>query len=151
MCNSGVQPTKFVFMALINAYAACGQFEKAKQVKLESHWCCFSYFFLNQRSLWLYLQLPLLLRKIMDLVRRWKPGNAAEVTAVSLLLYWQCHYVQVLLDKRIPVKSLNEIKSVLVSALASHGQLSEAFEMYEGIKEAGSNLQPKAIGCLIVS
>ncbi|XP_022877504.1 pentatricopeptide repeat-containing protein At4g04790, mitochondrial-like isoform X1 [Olea europaea var. sylvestris] len=86
MCNSGVQPTKFVFMALINAYAACGQFEKAKQV---------------------------------------------------------------LLDKRIPVKSLNEIKSVLVSALASHGQLSEAFEMYEGIKEAGSNLQPKAIGCLI--
>lgn len=86
MCNSGVQHTKFVFMALINAYAACGQFEKAKQV---------------------------------------------------------------LLDERIPVKSLNEIKSVLVSALASHGQLSDAFEMYEGIKEAGSNLQPKTIGCLV--
>ncbi|CAI9756968.1 unnamed protein product [Fraxinus pennsylvanica] len=86
MGKSGVQPTKFVFMALINAYAACGQFEKAKQV---------------------------------------------------------------LLDERIPVKSLNEIKSTLVSALASHGQLSDAFEMYEGIKEAGSNLQPKAIGCLV--
>ncbi|KAL2476241.1 Pentatricopeptide repeat-containing protein [Abeliophyllum distichum] len=86
MCNSGVQPTKPVFMALINAYAACGQFEKAKQV---------------------------------------------------------------ILDERIPVKSLNEIKSVLVSALASHGQLSDAFKMYEGIKEARSNLHPKAIACLI--
>lgn len=30
--RSGVQITKHIFMALINAYAACGQFEKAKKV-----------------------------------------------------------------------------------------------------------------------
>ncbi|KAL7186458.1 hypothetical protein ACSBR2_028244 [Camellia fascicularis] len=51
--HSGVQITKYIFMALTNAYVACGQFEKAKQV---------------------------------------------------------------VFDKGIPVKSLNEIKSVLVSA-----------------------------------
>lgn len=32
MKRSGIQFTKHVFMALVNAYAACGQFEKAKQV-----------------------------------------------------------------------------------------------------------------------
>ncbi|KAL0302071.1 UNVERIFIED_CONTAM: Pentatricopeptide repeat-containing protein, mitochondrial [Sesamum radiatum] len=32
MRNSRVQPTKQVFMALINAYASCGLFEKAKQL-----------------------------------------------------------------------------------------------------------------------
>lgn len=30
--SAGVPPTKKVFTALINAYAACGQFEKAKEV-----------------------------------------------------------------------------------------------------------------------
>ncbi|PRQ31625.1 hypothetical protein RchiOBHm_Chr5g0037551 [Rosa chinensis] len=34
MKRSGIQVTKQVFMALVNAYAACGQFEKAKQVSL---------------------------------------------------------------------------------------------------------------------
>ncbi|KAM7266762.1 hypothetical protein ACFE04_008928 [Oxalis oulophora] len=33
--NIGVQITKHVYMALINAYASCGQFEKAKQVVLD--------------------------------------------------------------------------------------------------------------------
>jgi hypothetical protein len=32
MKHSGVQATKHIYMALINAYAACGQFERAKQV-----------------------------------------------------------------------------------------------------------------------
>ena len=32
MKRSGIQVTKHVYMALINAYAACGQCEKAKQV-----------------------------------------------------------------------------------------------------------------------
>ncbi|KAK6132919.1 hypothetical protein DH2020_033303 [Rehmannia glutinosa] len=32
MSNSGVQPTKYVYMALINAYASCGLFENAKKV-----------------------------------------------------------------------------------------------------------------------
>lgn len=82
----GVQVTKHIFMALINAYANCGQFEKAKQV-------------------------------------------------VS--------------DKGIPVKNLNEIKSVLVSALASHGQMSDALDIYEEIKQVGSNLEPKAVISLI--
>ncbi|XP_062169018.1 pentatricopeptide repeat-containing protein At4g04790, mitochondrial-like isoform X2 [Alnus glutinosa] len=82
----GVQASKQIFMALINAYATCGQFEKAKQV-------------------------------------------------VS--------------DKGIPVKYLNEIKSVLVSALASHGQMSDALDIYEEIKQAGSSLEPKAVIRLI--
>ncbi|KAG4980450.1 hypothetical protein JHK85_034408 [Glycine max] len=45
---------------------------------------------------------------------------------------------------RIAEAFLNEIKSVLVSALASHGQLSEALLVYEEIKKAGHNLRPKA-------
>ena len=58
--------------------------------------------------------------------------------------------LQVVLDSNIPNKSLNEIKSVLVSALASHGQLSEALLVYEEIKKAGHNLEPKAVITLIV-
>ena len=58
--------------------------------------------------------------------------------------------LQVVLDSNIPNKSLNEIKSVLVSALASHGQLSEALLVYEEIKKAGHNLRPKAVITLIV-
>ncbi|OIW03158.1 hypothetical protein TanjilG_11795 [Lupinus angustifolius] len=80
--QSGVKATKQIFIALINAYAACGQLEKAKQV---------------------------------------------------------------VLDPLIPVKSLNQIKSVLVSVLASHGQLPEALLIYEEIKEAGFTLEPKDI------
>ncbi|KAL6975313.1 hypothetical protein U1Q18_024109 [Sarracenia purpurea var. burkii] len=83
---TGVPSTKYIIMALINAYAACGQFEKAKQV---------------------------------------------------------------VLDKGIPIKGLHEIKSVLVSALASHGQISDALKIYEEIKKAGCNLEPKAILYLI--
>ncbi|KAL6129222.1 hypothetical protein ACLB2K_072575 [Fragaria x ananassa] len=86
MKQSGIHATKQVFMALINAYAACGQFDKAKQV---------------------------------------------------------------LSDKGIPQKSFNEIRSVLVQALASHGQLSNAFNIYEQIKEAGCSLEPKAVISLI--
>ncbi|XP_018810795.2 pentatricopeptide repeat-containing protein At4g04790, mitochondrial [Juglans regia] len=82
----GVAVTKQIFMSLINAYATCGQFEKAKQV-------------------------------------------------VS--------------DKGIPVKNMNEIKSVLVSALASHGQMSDALNLYEEIKQAGCSLEPKAVINLI--
>ncbi|KAK8471692.1 hypothetical protein PHAVU_003G295700 [Phaseolus vulgaris] len=56
---------------------------------------------------------------------------------------------QVVLDLKLPKKALIEIKSVLVVALASHGQLSEAFLVYEQIKTAGHNLEPKAVTCLI--
>lgn len=40
---------------------------------------------------------------------------------------------------------------MLVSALASHGQMSDALDIYEEIKEAGFNLEPKAAISLIVS
>uniref|UniRef100_A0A6N2MJA4 Pentacotripeptide-repeat region of PRORP domain-containing protein n=1 Tax=Salix viminalis TaxID=40686 RepID=A0A6N2MJA4_SALVM len=83
---AGIQVSKQIFMALINAYATCGQFEKAKQV---------------------------------------------------------------LLDKDFPIKNLNEIRSVLVSALASHGQMTDALSVYEEMKQAGSNLEPKAVISLI--
>lgn len=54
------------------------------------------------------------------------------------------------MDKGVPVKSLNELKSVLASALASHGRISEALEVSEEIKEAECKLEPRAIICLIV-
>ncbi|XP_077219866.1 pentatricopeptide repeat-containing protein At4g04790, mitochondrial-like [Tasmannia lanceolata] len=84
--RAGVQVTKHVFMAFINAYANIGQFDKAKEV---------------------------------------------------------------VLDKRIPVKAINEIKNVLVSALASNGQMSDALEVYEEIKQAGCSLESKSIISLI--
>lgn len=37
MKHSGVSATKHIFMALINAYAACGKFERAKQVCFNCH------------------------------------------------------------------------------------------------------------------
>ncbi|KAL8146938.1 pentatricopeptide repeat-containing protein At4g04790, mitochondrial-like [Apium graveolens] len=83
---SGVQVTKHIFMSLINAYASCGQLEKAKQV---------------------------------------------------------------VLDKGVPVKNLNEIKSVLVSALAIHGKVADALGIYEELKHAKCNLEPKAVLSLI--
>ncbi|XWS51936.1 hypothetical protein CRYUN_Cryun11dG0024700 [Craigia yunnanensis] len=83
---AGIQVTKHIFMALINAYTTCGQFEKAKQV---------------------------------------------------------------LLDKGIPVKNINEIKSVLVSALASRGQMPDALNIYKEIKQNGGTLEPKAVISLI--
>ncbi|CAL0333812.1 unnamed protein product [Lupinus luteus] len=88
MKESEIKPTKHIYMALVNSYAACGELEKAKQI---------------------------------------------------------------VADPKISVKILNEIKSALVSALATHGQLSEALLVYEEIKNAGRNLDPKAIMNLIVS
>lgn len=45
----------------------------------------------------------------------------------------------------IPFKVFNEIKSALISALASHGQLFEELLVYEEIKKAGNNLGTKAV------
>ncbi|KAL5978223.1 hypothetical protein ACLOJK_029340 [Asimina triloba] len=42
-----------------------------------------------------------------------------------------------------------EIKSVLVSALASNGKIADALELYEEIRQAGWHLEPKAAICLI--
>ncbi|PHT43898.1 hypothetical protein CQW23_17923 [Capsicum baccatum] len=86
MKDSGVPLTKHVYMALINGYAASGQFEQAKQV-------------INERG--------------------------------------------------VHVKGFNEIRSVLVSALASHGQMSDALKIYEEMKESQCKLEPKAIIALI--
>ncbi|KAI4333811.1 hypothetical protein L6164_018572 [Bauhinia variegata] len=49
----------------------------------------------------------------------------------------------------ILVKNSIEIKSALVSTLASHGQFSEAFHIYEEIKQAGHNVEPRAVISLI--
>ncbi|XP_021758797.1 pentatricopeptide repeat-containing protein At4g21880, mitochondrial-like [Chenopodium quinoa] len=84
--GTGVQATKHIFMALINAYAASGQYQKAKEV---------------------------------------------------------------ILDKGIPVKYLNEIKSSLISALALRGQISDALDIYKEMKQNGCSLEPKAVIALI--
>lgn len=54
-------------------------------------------------------------------------------------------------DKGIPVKSLPEVKSALVLALASHGQLSDALSIFEEIKESRQHIEPKVFMHLIVS
>lgn len=59
--------------------------------------------------------------------------------------------MQVIYDRRVPVKSFNEIRSVLISALASHGQMLDALEIYEEMNKAQCKLEPKTIICLIVS
>ncbi|XP_062218123.1 pentatricopeptide repeat-containing protein At4g04790, mitochondrial-like isoform X2 [Phragmites australis] len=56
---------------------------------------------------------------------------------------------QILLDKEIPRKYLKDIKSALVTALASNGQVLDALSMYDEIKQSGSSLEPKAAIALI--
>ncbi|KAG2648324.1 hypothetical protein PVAP13_1NG042515 [Panicum virgatum] len=84
--QDGIQMTKHIYVALINAYTRLGNFDMAKQV---------------------------------------------------------------LLDKEIPSKLLSEIKSALVGALASNGQVLDALRMYTNIKQSGGSLEPKAAIALI--
>uniref|UniRef100_A0A6V7QU75 PROP1-like PPR domain-containing protein n=1 Tax=Ananas comosus var. bracteatus TaxID=296719 RepID=A0A6V7QU75_ANACO len=84
--QAGIQITKHVIMALINAFAKLGNFEMAKQV---------------------------------------------------------------VLDHEIPSMQLIEIKSALISALSSNGQISDALNIYDEIKQAKCSIDPKAIISLI--
>lgn len=59
--------------------------------------------------------------------------------------------LQVISDEGIPIKNLNEIRSVLVSAFASNGQTADALKIYDEMKQAGCDLEPKAVISLIVS
>ncbi|KAJ0264912.1 Pentatricopeptide repeat-containing protein [Hirschfeldia incana] len=86
MKQAGVQATKRIYMSLIDAYAASGQFDKAKQV---------------------------------------------------------------LLDPDVPAKYQNELKSELISALASHGKRADALSIYEEMKETKCQVDPKSIISLI--
>lgn len=45
----------------------------------------------------------------------------------------------------------NEMKSALVSSLASNGKICDALEMYEEFKRDGCDLEPKTVISLIVS
>lgn len=56
-----------------------------------------------------------------------------------------------LLDPDVPAKNQNELKSVLISALASHGKMADALSIYEEMKKAGCHVEPKSIISLIVS
>nr|CAB3445493.1 unnamed protein product [Digitaria exilis] len=56
---------------------------------------------------------------------------------------------QVLLGEEIPRKLLSDIKSALVFALASNGQILDALCMYDDIKQSGGSLEPKAAIALI--
>ncbi|CAN1761430.1 Pentatricopeptide repeat-containing protein At4g04790, mitochondrial [Linum perenne] len=80
----GVKVNKYISMALVNAYAACGQFEKAKQVLVDQ-----------------------------------------------------------------TDEALNEVKSVVISALACHGQYSDALTIFKETKAARNNVAPKAVISLI--
>ncbi|CAN6859701.1 unnamed protein product [Brassica oleracea] len=86
MKQAGVQATKRIYMSLIDAYAASGQFENAKQV---------------------------------------------------------------LLDPDVPARYQNELKSELISALASHGKRADALILYEEMKETKCQVDPKSIISLI--
>uniref|UniRef100_J3L9D1 PROP1-like PPR domain-containing protein n=2 Tax=Oryza brachyantha TaxID=4533 RepID=J3L9D1_ORYBR len=56
---------------------------------------------------------------------------------------------QVLQNKKIPPKYLNEIKSALVGALASNGKALDGLIMYDEIRQSGCHLEPKAAVTLI--
>ncbi|XP_010538848.1 PREDICTED: pentatricopeptide repeat-containing protein At4g21880, mitochondrial isoform X2 [Tarenaya hassleriana] len=56
---------------------------------------------------------------------------------------------QVVLYEEVPAKQLNEVKSVLISALASNGEITEALSLYEEMKEADCPVEAKAIISLI--
>ncbi|KAG7546642.1 Pentatricopeptide repeat [Arabidopsis suecica] len=56
---------------------------------------------------------------------------------------------QVLLDLEVPAKDHNELKSVLISALASNGKITDALSIYEEMKKLGCPVEPKAIISLI--
>ncbi|XP_073009232.1 pentatricopeptide repeat-containing protein At4g04790, mitochondrial-like isoform X3 [Typha latifolia] len=57
--------------------------------------------------------------------------------------------VKVVLDNEVPVKHRMEIKSALIMALSSNGQLSDALNVYDEIKQAGCSPEPKAVISLI--
>ncbi|RID78373.1 hypothetical protein BRARA_A01211 [Brassica rapa] len=56
---------------------------------------------------------------------------------------------QVLMDQEVPTKDHNELKSVLIHALASNGNITDALSIYEEMKEAGCHVDPKTIITLI--
>ncbi|CAH2078331.1 unnamed protein product [Thlaspi arvense] len=56
---------------------------------------------------------------------------------------------QVLTDGKVPANDRNELKSVLISALASNGKITDALRTYEEMKKAGCLIHPKAIISLI--
>jgi pentatricopeptide repeat protein len=56
---------------------------------------------------------------------------------------------QVLMDLEVPAKDHNELKSVLISALASNGNITEALSIYEEMKKLRCPVEPKAILSLI--
>ncbi|XP_013700112.1 pentatricopeptide repeat-containing protein At4g21880, mitochondrial-like isoform X2 [Brassica napus] len=56
---------------------------------------------------------------------------------------------QVLMDQDVPTKDHNELKSVLIHALASNGNITDALSIYEEMKEAGCHVDPKTIITLI--
>lgn len=55
------------------------------------------------------------------------------------------------MDLAVPAKDHNELKSVLISALASNGNITDALSIYEEMKNSGYPVESKAILSLIVS
>lgn len=51
----------------------------------------------------------------------------------------------------VPAKDRSELRSVLISALASNGKITDALSIYEDMKEDGCPVEPKTIISLIVS
>ncbi|XP_023634891.1 pentatricopeptide repeat-containing protein At4g21880, mitochondrial isoform X2 [Capsella rubella] len=56
---------------------------------------------------------------------------------------------RVLKDQRISPKDHNELKSVLISALATNGNITDALSIYEEMKITGCTVEPRAIISLI--
>lgn len=55
------------------------------------------------------------------------------------------------MDPDVPARYQNELKSELISALASHGKRADALISYEEMKETKCQVDPKSIISLIVS
>ncbi|KAI3895436.1 hypothetical protein MKW92_044300 [Papaver armeniacum] len=72
-----------------------------------------------------------------------KPVYMATINAH--VKFGQFEEAKKVVTDQVPSQCINEVKSVLVSALASHGQFSDALQLYKEIKQTGLRVEPKAI------
>lgn len=77
--------------------------------------------------------------------------NHLKCVQCNVRLFRRHFIFQVISDEGIPVKNWNEVRCVLVSALASNGQTADALKIYDEMKQAECDLDCKAVFSLIVS
>ncbi|KAF5199267.1 Pentatricopeptide repeat-containing protein [Thalictrum thalictroides] len=149
----GIKPTSGMYNSIIAGYLReknlpAGEmvFNQMKNADVKPDSRTFSYLIANSES-------------EEDIIKYFEEMKSANVHAtkhvyMSLInAYVNCGQFekakQVVLDQGVPVKNINEIKSVVVSALASSGQMSDALKFYDEMKQEGCEIDQKAVLSLI--